>query len=335
MRWILLSLIACAGCGTIVEPGHRGLLFKPRGGGLQHDVLGPGYHRVGVWGRVDDFDVTYSTRKESLHVVSQEGAQLDVKLALIYRPIVSELYDLDVEIGPNYYDEVVGPEFRTAIRGMFARHSYLGLQQQNEKLENEIEDELKRRINGKHVEVSSVTMEEVVCSQEIVNTVQARLVAEQERLRKNAQMEHVAELAALQAQAEMAKKQHDREMADAQAAIDKAHAEAQAEVEKLTAETESATKLTRAKADAQAISLLADAHAKERRAESIALTPLAVMMHAYDALGKLGGENTTFMFGDFSKVPQFLFPRIPAFQNMLGKPLAMAPSLRGQQETAQ
>jgi regulator of protease activity HflC (stomatin/prohibitin superfamily) len=216
----------------------------------------------------------------------------------------------------------VGPEFRTAIRGMFARHSYLGLQQQNEKLEDEIEEELRRRINGKHVEISSVTMEEIVCAQEIVNTVQARLVAEQERLRRNAQLAHEQEVADMRANAELKKKKHDQEMADAQAAMDRARVEAEAEVKKVEAETEATTKLTRAKADAQAISLLAKAHADEKRAESIALTPLAVMMHAYDALGKLGGENTTFLFGDYSKVPQFLFPRIPAFQNMLGAPLA-------------
>ena len=31
-------------------------------------------------------------------------------------------------------------------------------------------------------------------------------------------------------------------------------------------------------------------------------------MHAYDALGKLGGEGTHIMLGDWSKLPGFLFP---------------------------
>ena len=38
-------------------------------------------------------------------------------------------------------------------------------------------------------------------------------------------------------------------------------------------------------------------------------------MKAYEALGQLGGTNTTIMLGDFSKVPQFLFP--PGFQNLM------------------
>jgi len=148
----LLLLYLVCGCGYVVEPGHRGLLFNPRRAGLEQHVLGPGWHRVGVFGRVDDFDVTYSTKHEDLHTISVEGLSMDVRVCLIFRPIVSELYDLDVEIGPNYYEEVVGPEFRTATRGVFARHSYLEVQKINEKLEDEIEAELRRRITGKHIE---------------------------------------------------------------------------------------------------------------------------------------------------------------------------------------
>jgi hypothetical protein len=38
-------------------------------------------------------------------------------------------------------------------------------------------------------------------------------------------------------------------------------------------------------------------------------------MHAYDALGKLGGLGTTFMLGDWSKLPNWLFPHVPGFES--------------------
>jgi len=47
----------------------------------------------------------------------------------------AELYELDTEIGTNFYDEVIGPEFRSAARGVFARHSYLDLMKRNEQVE--------------------------------------------------------------------------------------------------------------------------------------------------------------------------------------------------------
>src|SRR5487761_2227000 len=97
-----------SGCvGTTVGSGHLGLYFDPARG-PQHDTLKPGYHRTGNifhHGHVEDYDVTYTTRMEDIQTTSQEGLALDMKLAVIFRPIASELYELDTEIGTNYYDE--------------------------------------------------------------------------------------------------------------------------------------------------------------------------------------------------------------------------------------
>jgi regulator of protease activity HflC (stomatin/prohibitin superfamily) len=305
---MMMSALLLGGCGAVIEPGHRGLFFDPRHGGLQHEVLGPGWHLVGVYGRLDDFDVTYSTRKETLHTISAEGLGIDLKMSIIFRPVVSELYDLDVEVGSNFYDEVVGPEFRTATRGVFARHTYLEVQKINEKLEDEIEAEVRRRIAGKHVEISSVTMEEVSYGPDIAGAIRAKLVGEQEAIRKKAaleaealrkklELEQEAERQKLEAEAEIRKKETERRVATEQAAIDKT-----------TAETESAVRVTKAKAEAQALSMLAKAHADEKRAEAQTLTPLMVQLHAYDSLAKLGGSGTQIMLGDWSHVPNFLFP---------------------------
>ena len=67
---------------------------------------------------------------------------------MIYRPVVTELYELDTEVGPDYYHEVIAPEFRSAARGVFARHSYPDLERNNEKIEDEIEGDLRRRTTG-------------------------------------------------------------------------------------------------------------------------------------------------------------------------------------------
>jgi regulator of protease activity HflC (stomatin/prohibitin superfamily) len=165
------------GCAsTVIEPGHRGLVFDPEKGGLQREVLAPGVHRAA---RIDDFDVTYSTNTEPLHVLSAEGLSLDVRLSVIYRPIIAELYELDTEIGPRYYEEVVGPEFRAAARATFATHSFMELTKGNVSLEDQIEKEVRRRVAGKHIEIASVTFESVQLPPEIVTAVRERLLAEQ------------------------------------------------------------------------------------------------------------------------------------------------------------
>ena len=66
--------------------------------------------------------------------------------------------------------------------------------------------------------------------------------------------------------------------------------------------------MTKAKADAETAMMMAKVHAVEKKAESTVVTPLMVMMHAYDALAQMGGDGTHIMLGDWSKVPQWLFP---------------------------
>jgi regulator of protease activity HflC (stomatin/prohibitin superfamily) len=162
-------------------------------------VLGPGHYRVGLSGHIEDFDVTYSTRKEALQAITSEGLGIDVGVAIIFRPIVAELYELDSEIGRNYYEEVVGPEFRSAARGVLARHSYADLAKTSEKLEDEIEREVRARIAHKHVEVSSVVVESIKVPPEVAVAVRDRKVAEENARRRKIELESEASRQKLEA----------------------------------------------------------------------------------------------------------------------------------------
>jgi hypothetical protein len=329
--------ILSTGCvhAALVQPGHRGILFDPTSG-LKHEVLAPGYYRLAGMckemkcPRVDDFDVTYSTSKEQVKAHSSEGLGLDTSMSIIYRPVISELYELDTEVGPNYYDEVVGHEVRSAAIGVLARHSYTELRVHNREIEDEIEAETRSRIKGKHVEIDSITLQ-IDYAPEIEQAMRSKAVGEQEATRQKAfienealknklQLEHAAEQARLKAEAdaqqtkltneaELSAKQHEQELAKVQVAIDKT-----------TAEGEAFSRITRAKTQSEEMRLLAKGQAEKNRAEGLSITPLMVQMHAYDALGQLGGKGTSIMLGEWSHVPNFLFPHYGAM------PMPYAPS---------
>ncbi len=373
-----IATLGATGCaGTLVEPGHRALLFDPTNGGIQHEVLQPGWYRTPcpLWTaankcpRVDDFDVTFSTAKEVVRTLSMEGLPIDLNLAVVYRPIVSELYLLDTEIGTNYFDEVVGPEFRSAAIGVFARTSYQDLQKKNRSIEDEIEKELRSRLRGRHVEISSVLIEKVTYDHRIMESLQARVVTQEQTLAEKQADENRAalekhrielqteeiqtraahkkvELAAqteqkkleLEAAAEQKKLAATTELEVKKIEIQKATDEEkfrmeselrnkkmekqltveQAQIDKLKADSEASAKVAQAKGEASARLALANATAAETQAQAANITTNQVMMHAYDALGKLGGTGTTFLLGDWSKLPMWLFPHIPAYQQALG-----------------
>ena len=130
---IVLALSLCAGCGAVVEPGHQGAALRSAQQGPA-----PRGARAGLLPR-RRLRAARGLRRHVLdeaggapHDVARGSATGSASSRVIYRPIVSELYQLDTEIGPNYYDEVVGPELRSAARGVFARHSYAELEKKRE-----------------------------------------------------------------------------------------------------------------------------------------------------------------------------------------------------------
>ncbi len=340
MSRIAIALALCtAACGyQSIQPGHRGLRFDPHTG-LSREILSEGKYQLGTFcflhdcGRIVDFDVTFSTQHQEIHTTSQEGLALDLEMSVIYKPIVSELYELDSEIGLNYFDEVIGPEFRSAASGVFAHHSYTELAAMKEKIEDEMERDVQRRIKGKHVAIASITLESIHYAPEILSAVQQKLVSEQEAVRQRAAMEQDAARTKIALENDALKKKLtlEEETASMQSQIqnhaaeqelrlkleleEKKNQRAIAEEDALLEKARAAGTVAKAHADAEAITIMAKAHAEENRAATQAISPLSVQMKAYEALGQLGGTNTTIMLGDFSKVPQFLFP--PGFQNLM------------------
>jgi regulator of protease activity HflC (stomatin/prohibitin superfamily) len=321
--FVCVAALCVCGCSFYtVNPGHRGLRFDPHEGGLHQQVLQPGIYNLG-WcflrdcGQVDDYDVTYSTHRDLVHTVSSEGLAMDVHLAVIYRPIISELYDLANEIGPDYFEEVIGPEFRSSSRGVFARHVYGELMVKNEKIEDEIESEVRRRTAGKHVEIASITIEGVEFAPEITSAVRQKLVAEQDALRQKAgveadalrkrtQIETEAEAARLRSEAETADEKRHAELELLKQRNTRAVAEEQVAVEK----AEALANLVKAHADSEQMKILAEGQAAQNRAKALELSPLLIQEKAYEALGALGGMGTTIYLGDWSHAPAFLFPKL-------------------------
>jgi hypothetical protein len=333
IRYLALTLlmIGCRSFHTI-DTGHLGLRYLPSGG-LQRATLHEGRQQLGwlCWihacGKIVDFDVTFSTKHEEIHATSSEGLAMHLNMSVIYKPIINELYELATEVSTtDYYDEVVGPEFRSAAGIVLAKHSYTELAANKEKIEDEIEADVRRRIKGKHVDITSITIEAIGGVEEIQNATRERIVAEQESVRQRAALEQdsLRQKTQLENEALRQKMALENETARKQAEIANAAAEEElqlktdleqkknqraiAEEDAQLEKAQAIATVVKARADAEAMTILAKAHAEENRATTQAISPLSVQMEAYKALGQLGGTGTTILLGDFSKLPSWLFP---------------------------
>jgi regulator of protease activity HflC (stomatin/prohibitin superfamily) len=301
-------------------------MFKPFSGGLQHEKLPSGSYWTGLFNHLVDFDITYSTHTEQIETTSSQDLPMTLVLSVRYRPVAEQIYELYSEIGANYYEEVIAPEFKSAARGVFARHSYQELLKKNESIEDEVEADLRRRTTGMHVEISSVTLERIAYADEIKHVNEARIaseqdavrqrtIAESEDARRRLQIKNQDEQDRIAGEATLRHKHQDVELAKQQSELDRVKQQSEAETGLIRAKAEAEERKVTAVAQAEETRLLARAEAEKLKASNQTLTPLAVMMHGYDALKALGGTDTHIMIGDWSKLPNFMFP--PAFQNTL------------------
>jgi regulator of protease activity HflC (stomatin/prohibitin superfamily) len=154
----VLAFVSCAACGgAVIEPGHRGMLFDPKSGGLHHEILLPGYYRLGSKARIEDYDVTYSRGTSRVRATTSDGDAVDLAVTVVYRPIIAELYQLATEAGHGYYGTVVQPAVESAARSVI-EHAAASQLTHTTLIEDEVEAHARRLSSGRHVEISSIVL---------------------------------------------------------------------------------------------------------------------------------------------------------------------------------
>lgn len=154
-------LIALAsGCATaVIAPGHRGLVFDPSRGGLQPEMLAPGYYNLGLTGELRDYEVIWTRRDETVASTTSDGHSLAVRVQIHYRPVMYELFQLERETGPDYYRQVVAPALRLAAEAALRRYSATELAADRETVAGQIEAALRAPLARHHVEVGFVSLD--------------------------------------------------------------------------------------------------------------------------------------------------------------------------------
>ncbi len=166
-------------CPT-VDSGHRGIVFKTLGGGTSQEVLGEGMHVMPVWNSVITYDTRVHEMKEQLAVISSNGLTLRVDASIRFRPIVEELFLLQTTIGQDYDSKLIAPVIRSEARKVFGRYQPEEIYStKREQIEQQIYDEVKKALEGKHVIVEAVLIRDVILPEAIQTAISDKLAEEQ------------------------------------------------------------------------------------------------------------------------------------------------------------
>ena len=120
---ILVMAFMSVGCGTKIPAGHRGVFFATFGDGIEYGrIYGEGFNWHLPWNEMNVFKIQLQERKENLTVLSSDGATIRMDVSILFRPTISRLDSLLVEIGEDYYNIKVSPTIRGIARGIAGRY---------------------------------------------------------------------------------------------------------------------------------------------------------------------------------------------------------------------
>lgn len=202
---VIPILLLVSGCGRTVDPGKRGLRWSPLSGGLTKESLKDGFYWKAPWNDVFVYDVRYQSFTEKVDALTADDLSVTLHAAITMSPIAEEVYFLAQEVGSNWYQQLVRPQFLSAVRGVVAQYTMVTLPERSSEIGNKIEAVMVESLKGRHLNVYSVALSEIEFSKMVLQAIEQKQAKEQEKEQKEFEMviaQRNAEIARIQAKGE-------------------------------------------------------------------------------------------------------------------------------------
>jgi len=166
---LILLLLLTSNVFVTIQPGHKGIIFRPFGKGLVKDkIYGQGFHIVAPWNKMYVYDVRIQEAFETMEVLSRNGLGIKVDLSFRFSPVQDKIGYLHDDIGTLYAEKIIKPEIRSATREVIGK--YLPEELYSSKREA-IQDEIFQR-----------SLEEIAKKNLLLDAIQRKLKEEQSSL---------------------------------------------------------------------------------------------------------------------------------------------------------
>lgn len=229
MFFSLLALSICLlGCIKTVPTGSTGIVTTF--GRIENITLDAGIHFMSPWKKVVNMDNRTQKQSIEMQCFSSDIQEVSVVYTVNYQINKSNAQEIYRTIGTEYFDKIVMPKVLEAVKAVFAKYTAEDLIASRSVLSKEIEKILVDDLATQNVQITATSIENIDFTDAFTDAVEAKQVAEQNKLR--AQTEQAQATLEAQAQAE---RQVIKAQADADAAIVAANADA--EVAKISADS--------------------------------------------------------------------------------------------------
>lgn len=211
-----ISAVGATGVFTVsqclynVDGGERAVMFDQLRGGVRPDVSGEGTHfLIPVVQRPIIFDVRTKPREIPSVTGTKDLQMVNIKLRVLWRPMIDELPKLYRELGTDFDERVLPSIGNEVLKSVVAQYNAEELLSKRAEVSARIKSEMIKRAKTFHLEFDDVAITHLTFGREFMNAIEAKQVASQEAERqqwvvKRAEQERMAVVTRAEGEAEAA-----------------------------------------------------------------------------------------------------------------------------------
>ena len=218
---VVAVILVVVACFATVPAGHTGVVTTF--GRVENYTLDSGAHFVAPWKNVVRMDNRVQKQTLELPCFSSDIQEVNIRYTVNYQISKADAMTLYSTVGTGYYEKVIEPNIAESVKVATARYTAEDLVGMRDSLAAEIQDILADKLSGYHIVLVGTSIENMDFTDVFTNAVEAKQVAQQNKLR--AQTEAEQRIIESEAAAEIRKIEAD---AEAYELLAKAEAEAEA-----------------------------------------------------------------------------------------------------------
>ncbi|MFQ5868711.1 MAG: prohibitin family protein [Candidatus Zixiibacteriota bacterium] len=178
---IIVIAFMAHGCGTTVPSGHHAVKYSKFGGGTKMgSIYGEGWKWKLPWDSFFVYKTQLDERKEDLRVLSSDGATIELEVSVWFRPLIEKIDSLQITVGPNYYNVIVGSALRGEARAVAGRYKPEEIYStKRELIAREIVEAVQKLVGDKFVRVDNIIIRNVILPKRISDAIDEKLAADQ------------------------------------------------------------------------------------------------------------------------------------------------------------
>ena len=183
---IAAGLIATSFVRTI-PAGHTGVVTTF--GRVENYTLDSGLHMVAPWKSVIKMDNRVQKQTANLACFSSDIQEVSMAYTVNYQISKSNAMTLYSTVGMDYYATVIAPNIAESVKIVTARYTAESLVEKRNELAEEIEALLAAKLEPYSIEVSGTSIEDMDFTDAFTDAVEAKQVAQQNKLRAETEAE--------------------------------------------------------------------------------------------------------------------------------------------------